>query len=383
MRGFLMFLSVVLLATGCGKETAPGPAAGAERGPCYGNGTCDEGLTCLSDLCVVVPDQGPDAGDQADIADAPETDAPDGGDVPSQPDADPMDTTDTGDTAEPVDADEPGDTGDTGRPDDADDMGAPDARADLGDTGDERFADLISRATFNQMFLHKDDPACEGGLYTYDNLVAAAEAYPEFARTGSAEVRKREVAAFLGNISHETTGGWSTAPDGPQTWGLCFVQEVGCGNGGCTGYCDVNNRDYPCAQGRTYHGRGAMQLSWNYNYGLAGQELGEDLLANPDQVSSDGRLAFLTALWFWMRPQAPKPSAHDVMTGGWVPDDQDIAAGRLAGFGATINIINGGLECNQPTDHRVEDRVLFFRRYSELLGVDPGPNLYCDQMQAF
>jgi hypothetical protein len=25
---------------------------GKEKGPCYGNGTCDEGLTCLSDTCV-------------------------------------------------------------------------------------------------------------------------------------------------------------------------------------------------------------------------------------------------------------------------------------------------------------------------------------------
>lgn len=32
-----------------------GPAAGKERGPCYGNGTCDQGLVCLSDLCVAPP----------------------------------------------------------------------------------------------------------------------------------------------------------------------------------------------------------------------------------------------------------------------------------------------------------------------------------------
>jgi hypothetical protein len=34
---------------GCGKS---GPPAGTERGPCYGNGTCNAGLTCLSELCV-------------------------------------------------------------------------------------------------------------------------------------------------------------------------------------------------------------------------------------------------------------------------------------------------------------------------------------------
>jgi hypothetical protein len=34
---------------GCGKG---GAAAGTERGPCYGNGTCNPGLSCLSDVCV-------------------------------------------------------------------------------------------------------------------------------------------------------------------------------------------------------------------------------------------------------------------------------------------------------------------------------------------
>lgn len=28
---------------------------GSERGPCYGNGTCNAGLTCASGLCVRVP----------------------------------------------------------------------------------------------------------------------------------------------------------------------------------------------------------------------------------------------------------------------------------------------------------------------------------------
>jgi hypothetical protein len=41
-----------------------GAAAGKERGPCYGNGTCDKGLVCLSDLCVAPP-----AADCAAVAD--------------------------------------------------------------------------------------------------------------------------------------------------------------------------------------------------------------------------------------------------------------------------------------------------------------------------
>jgi len=35
-------------------ETDAGCPEGSERCPCYGNGTCDEGLTCASDLCVLL-----------------------------------------------------------------------------------------------------------------------------------------------------------------------------------------------------------------------------------------------------------------------------------------------------------------------------------------
>ena len=35
------------------------PATGSERGPCYGNGTCNAGLICASQLCVRLNDGGP------------------------------------------------------------------------------------------------------------------------------------------------------------------------------------------------------------------------------------------------------------------------------------------------------------------------------------
>ena len=157
--------------------------------------------------------------------------------------------------------------------------------------------DLLSDAQWQEMFLHIDDPACPGGgTYSYAGLLAAAANYPTFACEGDEETRLRELVAFLAQISHETTGGWATAPDGPHAWGLCFNAEVGCGDGTCTQYCDTTNAAYPCAPGQTYHGRGAIQLSWNYNYGQAGDALGVDLLADPDQVSTDPELAIATAV---------------------------------------------------------------------------------------
>lgn len=236
---------------------------------------------------------------------------------------------------------------------------------------------LISAEVWAEMFPNAN------ALYAYDAFLGAAAEYPAFAAEGTPAQCRREVAAFLANISHETTGGWPDAPGGPYAWGLYFTQEVGCEMGACTGYCDANNAEYPCAPGKTYHGRGPIQLSWNYNYGAAGAALGEPLLAQPELVAEDGEIAFRTALWFWMTAQPPKPSAHDVMAGSWAPSPADEAAGRVPGFGMTINIINGGLECGQPTNAKVEDRVGFFQRYADLLAVDVGENLYCDAMQPY
>jgi chitinase len=142
----------------------------------------------------------------------------------------------------------------------------------------------------------------------------------------------------------------------------------------------VADAEYPCAPGKTYHGRGPIQLSYNYNYGAVGEALGLDLLADPDRVTRDSTTTFLTALWFWMTPQSPKPSAHDVMVGRWHSTAQDTAAGRAPGFGMTVNIINGGVECSQPTPPQVNDRVAFYQRFTGLLSVDPGAALYCDHM---
>ena len=56
---------------------------------------------------------------------------------------------------------------------------------------------------------------------------------------------------------------------------------------------------------------------------------------------------------------------------------------RVAGFGMTTNIINGGLECNQPKTAAVADRVGFFERYASIVGATVGANLYCDQMGSY
>lgn len=280
-----------------------------------------------------------------------------------------------------ADADSPDAARDAGRDTSTPDA-AVDGSADAGvDGGASSLEDVFDSVLFGRLFPHRADSSCHGGDFDFASLRMASARFPRFGTEGSLDDRKREVAAFLANISHETTGGWPTAPDGPQAWGLCFVQEVGCEAGACTAYCDPSR--YACAAGKTYHGRGPIQLSWNYNYAQAGEALGLDLLNDPDLVVRDPVVGWLTALWFWMTPQAPKPSAHEVMVGAYTPSAADMAAGRLPGFGLTVDIINGGLECGHGADARVADRVAFYQRYTEILVVAPGDNLDCGAMSPY
>ncbi|XP_038693631.1 endochitinase-like [Tripterygium wilfordii] len=234
---------------------------------------------------------------------------------------------------------------------------------------------IISRDMFNDIFPHINEDVCRGkGIYTYDAFLAAANAYPAFGTTGDDATRKREIAAFLAQTSHETTGGWPDAPGGPYSWGYCFVREIN----PSSNYCAPN---YPCLG--QYYGRGPIQLSWNYNYQQAGDAIGVDLITNPDLVATDAVLSFKTAIWFWMTAQSPKPSCHDVITGMWTPSSADTAAGRVAGYGVITNIINGGIECGQGQNPQVENRIGFFRNYCDKFGIGTGNNLDCYNQRPF
>ncbi|CAL8121891.1 unnamed protein product [Prunus armeniaca] len=73
--------------------------------------------------------------------------------------------------------------------------------------GDGDIGSLVSRNTFNQMLKHRNDGGCPAkGFYTYDAFIAAAKSFPNFAKTGDAAAQKREIADFLAQPSHETTG---------------------------------------------------------------------------------------------------------------------------------------------------------------------------------
>ncbi|MCT7519244.1 glycoside hydrolase family 19 protein, partial [Aliarcobacter cryaerophilus] len=240
---------------------------------------------------------------------------------------------------------------------------------------------IITKSMFEDMLKHRNDDACPAkGFYTYSAFLTATRLYPKFGNTGDYKTQKRELAAFFAQTSHETT---ERGEGDKQAWGYCLKEEVN-----PTGdYCDQStSKKYPCYRGRSYHGRGPMQISYNYNYGQASRAIFGDktrLLKNPELVSNDPVIAFKTAIWFWMTPQSPKPSCHDVVTERWVPSNADANAGRFPGFGVTTNIINGGLECGNGHNEKPRDRVLFNKRYCGKLGVNHGPNLSCYDQRPF
>jgi predicted chitinase len=197
---------------------------------------------------------------------------------------------------------------------------------------------VLSQSQFESMFPYRN------GFYSYDNFIQAAKGYPGFAASGTLDDRKREVAAFLANVNHET-GGLVAIDE--------YVKELRCTEG-----------DYacPCAYGQLYYGRGPLQITGNENYCAASAAILGDpsLLDNdPERVSRDAALAWATALWFWTATDC-----HDDIV-----NNED--------FAATIQTINGPYECGGANPNDVQDRVDAYLSFCQMLGVDSGNSLYC------
>ena len=203
---------------------------------------------------------------------------------------------------------------------------------------------VVSEAQFDEMFPERNP------FFTYGSSSDAMSADPEFAKTGSDVVRRQEAAAFLANVGHETGG-------------LVHVVEQNTDN--YPNYCDPS-QPFGCPAGQAaYYGRGPIQLSWNFNYNAAGHALGVDLLGNPWLVEDDPTVAWKTSLWYWTTSNGPGTmTGHDAIVDGH-------------GFGETIRSINRVHECDGGNPAQVQSRVDIYIRFTEILGVPPGDNLYC------
>ena len=224
---------------------------------------------------------------------------------------------------------------------------------------------LMSETKFQEIF-PRANPS-----YTYTNFLKAVGKYP--AVCANLVLCKKTLATVFAHFEQETAG-------------LFYLEEIAKSDY-CAGWSKWVADAYPCAPGKQYYGRGSKQLSWNYNYGAFSTAMfgnTETLLHHPELVA-DTWLNFASAFWFFVTPQPPKPSMQQVLDGSWRPNSKDVSEGRVPGFGATIMIINGGLECGSGATTQALNRQKHFRRFAEMFGVElrPGEPVGCDNMKQF
>ncbi|MGS0743332.1 glycoside hydrolase family 19 protein [Glaciimonas sp. GG7] len=266
-----------------------------------------------------------------------------------------------------------------------------------------RFEHLISNETWEYLFPHRH------ASYTYQNMLQAVAKFPAVCGNyddpsnpnKADEVCARSMATIFAHFSQETGGhapSWAV-PEWRQ--GLYYVREAGCESDdpmdcGYNNTCDPTTwqgQTWPCGTMpdgtfKKYYGRGAKQLSYNYNYGPFSQVIFGDtnvLLQNPELVA-DTWLNLASAMFFFVTPQPPKPSMLHVIDGTWQPNEYDKKTGVIPGFGVTTMIINGGHECGGTVEvAQSENRLNYFKGFSHALNVDIPENekLGCTKMQAF
>ncbi|KZR36110.1 chitinase [Enterobacter genomosp. S] len=240
--------------------------------------------------------------------------------------------------------------------------------------------------------------------YTYSNFLKAVGKFPALCKTyddgrDSDAICRKELATMFAHFAQETGGHESWRPEAEWRQALVHVREMGWSEGQKGGYNGECNPDvwqgqtWPCGKDKdgdflSYFGRGAKQLSYNYNYGPFSEAMYGDvrtLLDKPELVA-DTWLNLASAIFFFAYPQPPKPSMLQVIDGTWQPNDHDKANGLVPGFGVTTQIINGGVECGGPTEiAQSQNRIKYYKEFANYLKVQVPANevLGCANMKQF
>lgn len=248
----------------------------------------------------------------------------------------------------------------------------------------KRVEGLLSQQKFDYYF------PVRNSSYTYTGFLQAVAKFPGFCDTytdgrNSDEICRRSLSAMFAHFAQET-GGHSVTQYGVDEWrqALVYVREMGCDET-TPGVCGYNtectdpvfNKVWTCGKDaggnfKKYFGRGAKQLSYNYNYGPFSQAIYDGdqfkLLNNPELVA-DTWLNLASAVFFFIYPQPPKPSMLHVIDGTWVPNDFDKSRGLGNDFPTTIQIINA--ECqDSPTKAAAQNRIDYYTQFAKDLGWD-------------
>lgn len=245
----------------------------------------------------------------------------------------------------------------------------------------KRVEALVSQQKFDYYFQVRNPS------YTYQGFLQGVAKFPGFCDTytdgrNSDEICRRSLAAMFAHFAQET-GGHSIEQFGIPEWrqALVHVREMGWDEtkSGYNAECNdpVFNKIWTCGklangQFKGYFGRGAKQLSYNYNYGPFSQAMFDGdqfkLLNNPELVA-DTWLNLASAVFFFIYPQPPKPSMLHVIDGTWVPNDFDKSRQLGNDFPTTIQIINA--ECQDtPTKPAAQNRINYYTEFSRDLGWD-------------
>lgn len=238
--------------------------------------------------------------------------------------------------------------------------------------------------------------------YTYHRFLQAVAKFPavcgDYSDGRDADaICRHTLATMFAHFAQETGDHNASSPLPQWRQGLKYLREMGCDETGTScGYnveCadPVFNGVWTCGKNadgsfKKYYGRGAKQLSYNYNYGPFSQVMfnGDQsvLLKDPDRVASTW-LNLASATFFFVYPQPPKPSMLHVLDGTWVPNAADQAAGAGNNFATTIMIINA--ECGTGSEKpAAQNRIDYYRQFAADLGWNVGSEpLSCATMQRF
>lgn len=145
---------------------------------------------------------------------------------------------------------------------------------------------------------------------------------------------KNEAVMFLAQTAHETGG-------------FRYIEEIAYAGSG-----RIASEYGTGAPGKSYHGRGFIQLSWPDNYRQASSALGmgDRLYRNPELVVQDLSIAAKVSSWYWRSRVRPM-------------------AGNMSQFGLTTKAINGALECRGQNVDKSKNRYRIYKAIARATGV--------------